>query len=41
VHVERGQEDRDLVPVARRPAYYTKPEEDALILWLNAENGRS
>jgi ribosomal-protein-alanine N-acetyltransferase len=27
--------------VARRPAYYTKPEEDALILWLNAENGRS
>jgi ribosomal-protein-alanine N-acetyltransferase len=27
--------------VARRPGYYTKPEEDALILWLNAENGRS
>ena len=22
--------------VARRPRYYTKPDEDALILWLNA-----
>ena len=26
---------------ARRPRYYTKPDEDALILWLNIENGRS
>lgn len=24
--------------VARRPRYYTKPEEDALILWLGQEN---
>lgn len=24
--------------VAKRPRYYTKPEEDALILWLNAGN---
>jgi ribosomal-protein-alanine N-acetyltransferase len=24
--------------VARRPRYYTKPEEDALILWLGREN---
>ena len=24
--------------VARRPRYYTKPEEDALILWLEAGN---
>lgn len=27
--------------VARRPGYYTKPEEDALILWRAADNGRS
>jgi ribosomal-protein-alanine N-acetyltransferase len=26
--------------VAKRPGYYTKPDEDALILWLDAENGR-
>jgi [ribosomal protein S18]-alanine N-acetyltransferase len=24
--------------VAKRPGYYTRPEEDALILWLNAGN---
>lgn len=27
--------------VAKRPGYYTKPQEDALILWLDAGNGRS
>lgn len=27
--------------VAKRPGYYTKPDEDGLILWLDAGNGRS
>ena len=27
--------------VATRPGYYTKPDEDALILWRTSANGRS
>ncbi|HTI37809.1 MAG TPA: ribosomal protein S18-alanine N-acetyltransferase [Vicinamibacterales bacterium] len=37
----RLYESMDFKIVARRPRYYTKPEEDALILWRDAGNCRS